>query len=224
MSQALRRVEQATAEAVELVGRVQRAGVTEELEGLPLELLLALQHRLVSSDARMLLEAARVLERMPCIKGLFAEGRLSWGQVRGIVARLRRLVRGGSGRGGRAGGGLAGTGGRTQPRRAGVDRGTCRRRDRWAAPARAPRAADGAGRFRGSPAFVRRFGAACTANWTRSPEPPVSTPWMPPVAPVRASEESRGRPRAGPANGARGWCASAPTGWAAARAARPGSC
>ncbi len=91
MTQALRRMEHATAEAVELVGRVARAGVCEELEGLPLELLLALQHRLVSSDAHMLVEAARVLRRMPVTKTLFDEGRLSWGQVRGIVTRLRRL-------------------------------------------------------------------------------------------------------------------------------------
>ncbi len=84
-------MEQATADAVELVGRMHRAGVTEEIEGLPLELLLALQHRLVSSDRGMLLEASRVLQRMPVTKTLFAEGRLSWGQVRGIVARLRRL-------------------------------------------------------------------------------------------------------------------------------------
>ncbi len=91
LSNALRRMQQATAEAVELAGRVQRAGVVEVIEGLPLELLLALEHRLVSSDAHMLLEAARVLERMPITKALFAEGTLSWGQVRGIVGRLRRM-------------------------------------------------------------------------------------------------------------------------------------
>ncbi|MFN2555765.1 MAG: DUF222 domain-containing protein [Nitriliruptorales bacterium] len=91
MTQALRRMERATAEAVELVGRVQRAGVVEELEGLPLELLLALQHRMVSSDARMILGAASVLQRMPVTRGLFESGKLSWGQIRGIVARLRRM-------------------------------------------------------------------------------------------------------------------------------------
>ncbi|MFN2555936.1 MAG: DUF222 domain-containing protein, partial [Nitriliruptorales bacterium] len=91
LSDALRRMQQATAEAVDLAGRVQRAGVVEVIEGLPLELLLALEHRLVSCDARMLLEAARLLERMPVTKTLFAEGKLSWGQVRGIVARLRRM-------------------------------------------------------------------------------------------------------------------------------------
>ncbi|MDQ3931529.1 MAG: 13E12 repeat family protein [Actinomycetota bacterium] len=91
LSDALRRTQQATAEAVDLAGRLQRAGVVEIIEGLPLELLVALEHRMVSSDARMLLEAARVLERMPITKALFAAGRLSWGQVRGIVARLRRL-------------------------------------------------------------------------------------------------------------------------------------
>ncbi len=91
LSDALRRMHQATAEAVELAGRVQRAGVVEVIEGLPLELFLALEHRLVSSDARMLLEAARLLAHMPVTKTLFAEGKLSWGQVRGMVARLRRM-------------------------------------------------------------------------------------------------------------------------------------
>lgn len=91
LSDSLRRMQQATAEAVDLAGQVQRAGVVEVIEGLPLELLLALEHRMVSSDAHMLTEAARVLQRMPVTKTLFNEGRLSWGQVRGIVTRLRRL-------------------------------------------------------------------------------------------------------------------------------------
>ncbi len=91
LSSALRDMQQATAKAVDLAGKVQRAGVVEIIEGLPLELLLALEHRMVSSDARMMLEAARVLERMPATKALFLEGKLSWGQVRGVVARLRRM-------------------------------------------------------------------------------------------------------------------------------------
>ncbi len=91
LSDALQRMEQATAEAVHLAGKVQRAGVVEIIEGLPLELLLALEHRMVSSDARMMLEAARLLERMPATKIFFLEGKLSWGQLRGIVARLRRM-------------------------------------------------------------------------------------------------------------------------------------
>ncbi|MFN2556827.1 MAG: hypothetical protein ABR592_08130 [Nitriliruptorales bacterium] len=65
LSDALRVMQRATAEAVDLAGKVQRAGVVEVIEGLPLELLLALEHRMVSSDARMLLEAGRVLERVP---------------------------------------------------------------------------------------------------------------------------------------------------------------
>ncbi len=91
LSDALNLMEQATAQAVDLVGRLQRAGVVEHLEGLPLELFLALQHRLTAADRRMLAEAARVLDRLPVTRGLFAEQKLSWGQVRGIVARLRRL-------------------------------------------------------------------------------------------------------------------------------------
>ncbi|MDP8928705.1 MAG: HNH endonuclease [Actinomycetota bacterium] len=91
LSDALNRMEQATAQAVDLVGRLQRAGVVEHLEGLPLELFLALQHRLTSADRRMLLEGARVLDRLPHTRRLFSEQKLSWGQVRGIVTRLRRL-------------------------------------------------------------------------------------------------------------------------------------
>ena len=91
LSDALRHMQQAIAKAVDLAGKVQRAGVVEVIEGLPLELLLALEHRLVSSDARMLLEAARLLEHLPVTKVLFSEGKLSWGQIRGIVTRLRRM-------------------------------------------------------------------------------------------------------------------------------------
>ncbi|MDP8927133.1 MAG: HNH endonuclease [Actinomycetota bacterium] len=91
LSEALNLMEQATAKAVDLVGRLQRAGVVEHLEGLPLDLFLALAHRLTSGDRRMLLEAARVLDRLPATRVLFSEQKLSWGQVRGIVARLRRL-------------------------------------------------------------------------------------------------------------------------------------
>ncbi|MDP8928256.1 MAG: HNH endonuclease [Actinomycetota bacterium] len=91
LSETLTAVERGMARAVDLVGRLQRAGVVEHLEGLPLELFLALGHRLTSGDRRMLLEAARVLDRLPVTRGLFSEQRLSWGQVRGIVVRLRRL-------------------------------------------------------------------------------------------------------------------------------------
>ncbi|MFN2556114.1 MAG: hypothetical protein ABR592_04465, partial [Nitriliruptorales bacterium] len=50
LSEALRDMQRATARAVDLVGKVQRAGVVEVIEGLPLELLLALEHRIVSCD------------------------------------------------------------------------------------------------------------------------------------------------------------------------------
>ncbi len=87
LSDALRDMQLATAKAVDPAGKVQRSGVVEIIEGVPLELLLALEHRLVNSDARMMMEAAKLLERMPATKILFLEGKLSWGQVRGIVAR-----------------------------------------------------------------------------------------------------------------------------------------
>ncbi len=91
LSDALRRMQAAIAEAVDLAGQVQRAGVIEVIEGLPLELFLALEHRLTSAGAHMVMEAARVLQRMPVTKTLFHEGKLSWCQLQGIVARLRRV-------------------------------------------------------------------------------------------------------------------------------------
>jgi hypothetical protein len=79
------------AKAVELAGRVQRSGTVEELEGLPLDLLLGLEHHLTGAERWMLLTAADVLAHLPVTFGLFREGRLSWSQVRGIVGRARHL-------------------------------------------------------------------------------------------------------------------------------------
>ncbi len=82
---------------VEAVAATDRAGVTEPLEGLPIDLLLAVQFGWTAAERGMLLDAGEVLAAMPCTRRLFADGRLSWSQVRDIVGRVRRLGRDGRG-------------------------------------------------------------------------------------------------------------------------------
>ncbi|HWH32638.1 MAG TPA: DUF222 domain-containing protein, partial [Egibacteraceae bacterium] len=65
--------------------------VAERVEGLPLELLLSLACRMTGADRRMLVTAGEVLADMPATALLFREGALSWGQVRAVVAAVRRL-------------------------------------------------------------------------------------------------------------------------------------
>ncbi|HVM19645.1 MAG TPA: DUF222 domain-containing protein [Egibacteraceae bacterium] len=81
------------ARIVGLAGQVVSSGTIERIEGLPLEQVLGLTHRLPHADRSMLLTAAEVLRDMPATGRLFAEGVLSWGQVRGIVAEAKRLPR-----------------------------------------------------------------------------------------------------------------------------------
>ena len=81
------------AEVVELTGRLARSGTIESLEGLTMDGALAVAHRLPQADRSMLVTAADVLADMPETRALFAAGLLSWGQIRGIVAEVRRLGR-----------------------------------------------------------------------------------------------------------------------------------
>ena len=81
------------AEIVELTGRLARSGTIESLEGLTMDAALAVAHRLPQADRSMLVTAADVLADMPETRALFAVGRLSWGQIRGIVGEVRRLGR-----------------------------------------------------------------------------------------------------------------------------------
>lgn len=87
----LRQRNRLDAQIVELVGELTRSGTVEHLEGLPLELHPALEHRLTRAERWMLITAAQVLAHLPTTAGLFRDGTLSWSQVRGIVDRARHL-------------------------------------------------------------------------------------------------------------------------------------
>lgn len=85
--------EREIAKAVTLAGELAGSGISERVEGLPLDLLLGLQARMTGGDRGMLITAGEELEGMPATAQLFAAGRLSWGQVRGIVCAVKRLGR-----------------------------------------------------------------------------------------------------------------------------------
>lgn len=79
------------AKVVSLVDELQASGTVEALEALPLDLVLALDHRMTKADRWMLETAVEVLRSMPLTMRLFRQGMLSWSQVRGIVSSARRL-------------------------------------------------------------------------------------------------------------------------------------
>ena len=81
------------AEIVRLTGVVVRSGTIEALEGVTLDTALNLVTRAPSSDRSMQITAAEVLSDMPATMRLFASGELSWGQVRAIVADIKRFPR-----------------------------------------------------------------------------------------------------------------------------------
>jgi len=87
----VRAAERHLARAVVAAGRLASSGVAERVEGLPLELLLSLACRMTGADRRMLVTAGEVLADMPATARLFHEGAISWGQVRAVVAAVRRL-------------------------------------------------------------------------------------------------------------------------------------
>jgi hypothetical protein len=78
-------------EIVDLVDVLRRSGRVEQIEGLPLDLVLALAHKMTGPDAWILLETGRVLADMPATRRRFRDGHLSWSQVRGIVHRARHI-------------------------------------------------------------------------------------------------------------------------------------
>ncbi|MBW3577744.1 MAG: 13E12 repeat family protein [Actinobacteria bacterium] len=93
LTQAVRASERAIATAVSLASKVAASGVCEKVEGMPLEWWLANTCRLIGSDLSTLLTASDVLGHMPVLAGLFREGKVSWGQVRTITQRAKRLDR-----------------------------------------------------------------------------------------------------------------------------------
>lgn len=76
---------------VELVGELHASGTVEAVEGLPLDLHLAVAHHLTGAERWTLITASQVLRHLPATARLFTDGALSWSQVRRIVSRARDL-------------------------------------------------------------------------------------------------------------------------------------
>jgi len=87
----VRRAEHHLARAVVRAGRLASSGVSEKVEGLPLDLLLGVACRLTGADRRTLIAAGETLVDLPAVATLFTEGALSWGQVRAITTAARRV-------------------------------------------------------------------------------------------------------------------------------------
>lgn len=83
--------ERAICDAVLALSATVGTGVCETVEGLPPDLVLANLCRQIASDRSTLLTAADVLRSMPVVAGLWADGQLSWGQVRNICRKASRL-------------------------------------------------------------------------------------------------------------------------------------
>lgn len=73
--------------AGELVG----SGVCERVEGGPLEWAIGMVCRMTGADGRMIVAAGETLRHLPTVDQLWAEGHVSWGQIRAIVLAVRRL-------------------------------------------------------------------------------------------------------------------------------------
>ena len=85
--------ERAVRRLVFALAEVNRAGVVESLEGLPLDVQLAVAHGWTAAEQAMLLDAGDVLASMPATTALWQQGRLSWSVVRDLVGQLRRFGR-----------------------------------------------------------------------------------------------------------------------------------
>jgi hypothetical protein len=67
------------------------SGVCERVEGGPLEWAIGMACRLTGADRRMIVAAGETLSQLPSVQKLWADGLLTWGQVRAIVLAVRRL-------------------------------------------------------------------------------------------------------------------------------------
>jgi len=84
---ALLEADQLTARALSIIGSVD----IEATCGLPAEMMLALGARRSGADAKMLVNAAATLRAMPYTASAFADGSLSWSQVRSITLAVRTV-------------------------------------------------------------------------------------------------------------------------------------
>lgn len=88
ISAKLRHADLLIADALHLLGR----GGVEAVSGLPAEMVLSLEARRMGSESRFMMHAADVLRQMRCLSALFAEGVVSWGQVRCIVGAVTKVT------------------------------------------------------------------------------------------------------------------------------------
>ncbi|MEE8602560.1 HNH endonuclease signature motif containing protein [Euzebya tangerina] len=79
------------AEAIALVRKARQTGAAERESGLPLERLVSLATGRTGGEVRFLCRAEKALCHLPAVDAAFAQGRLSWSQVRGIVSAVKGL-------------------------------------------------------------------------------------------------------------------------------------
>ncbi|WP_052668303.1 DUF222 domain-containing protein [Nitriliruptor alkaliphilus] len=85
--------ERTTARLVEALIVLEDAGVAPAATGVGLEQWLAIVGRSTRSDRRMLTTAAAVCRRLPTLRTAFADGEVSWSQVRAVALKVERSPR-----------------------------------------------------------------------------------------------------------------------------------
>ncbi|WP_157041837.1 HNH endonuclease signature motif containing protein [Nitriliruptor alkaliphilus] len=85
--------ERMTARLVEALIVLEDAGVAPAATGVGLEQWLAIVGRSTRSDRRMLTTAAAVCRRLPTLRTAFADGEVSWSQVRAVALKVERSPR-----------------------------------------------------------------------------------------------------------------------------------
>lgn len=77
--------------ALGMLDRARRRGGVERTTGLPVEMVLRADARVMGWDARALAGASDMLRRMPRLTDALARDAVSWSQARAILIELRRL-------------------------------------------------------------------------------------------------------------------------------------
>src|SRR3712207_8956710 len=91
IAEAVRGMHAMVVRLIDAVIDAKLSGTVVSLAGMPLDLWLANELSMTGAERAMVESAASVLPSLPVTWQLFREMRLSWGQVRGIVASARRL-------------------------------------------------------------------------------------------------------------------------------------
>ena len=87
----LKAADQAIRSAVRRAGALASSGVCERVEGGSLEWAIGMVCRLTGADRRMIVAAGETLRDLPTIDRLWADGLISWSQIRSIVLAVRRM-------------------------------------------------------------------------------------------------------------------------------------